>query len=267
MLKKYFGKYKDELKQAISDLKHKNTFYKQIPNILTFMRLVLAIPAGILYYFNPVLSILSIGFLWLTDAIDGPIARKLEIQSKLGADMDTVADKIMFLASSIPLLGTIPFLTLNLLLEAAIAGINVCGRIKGLDTKTVFSGKLKTVSLALTLVYGYLFKYFGFPNLIKVILLGSTSFLQTLAIKDYVEEFEKMNNELKNKASMINNSQEMCERPISNEEQVVNKNMQINRIKPLKAPQPSAGKVYSGKKRIRMLVQEKRTVNEVVNKK
>ncbi|MBQ2873423.1 MAG: CDP-alcohol phosphatidyltransferase family protein [Bacilli bacterium] len=255
MIKKYFSNYKEEFKQAIDDLKHKDTFYKQIPNILTFMRLVLAIPAGILYYFNPIVSILSIAFLWLTDAVDGPIARKLDIQSKLGADMDTVADKIMFLASSIPLLGSIPFLSLNLLLEGVIASINVGGRLKGLDTRTVFSGKLKTVSMGITLVYGYLFQFFGFPNLIKVILIGITSFLQTLAINDYVEELDRLNNEQKVNAenNQLNNEVES-----DNNSEKINKIEELKKIKSFVLASQLPNKVYAGKKRARMMMQEKK---------
>lgn len=255
MLKKYFNNYKEEIKEAFNDLKHKDTFYKQIPNILTFMRLTLAVPAGVLYYFNPILSILSIGFLWLTDAVDGPIARKFGIQSKLGADMDTVADKIMFLASTIPLLGSIPFLTMNLCLEGVISFINVYGRMKGLNTKTVFSGKLKTVSMAITLVYGYLFQFFGLSNVIKVALLGITSFLQTLAIHDYVEEFDRMKCELENNKNTNEDSREEII-----QEETLSKSDELRKIRTLVLTSQILNKKYKGKKRVRKLIQEKKNI-------
>ena len=64
-------KKKAEIRLKEKDLKHKETFYKQIPNLLTFIRLIGAIPAGIMYYLNTKIFIGAISFLWFTDAIDG----------------------------------------------------------------------------------------------------------------------------------------------------------------------------------------------------
>lgn len=208
MISKYINKYKNELKNSINDLKHKDTFYKQVPNLLTFMRLVGGIPAGLMYYLgNPTIALVLIAALWGTDAIDGKIARKYNIQSQLGADMDAFADKIMFLASSLPLLANAPGLIINFALEGVISAINVTGRVKGLDTKTVLSGKIKTVSLVLTLIAGYLTQFFGMPSLIFRLLKGFTTGFQFIAIKDYISEFLRMNKELKNKQN-VNDSEE-----------------------------------------------------------
>jgi phosphatidylglycerophosphate synthase len=266
MFKKHFSKYKEEFKQATKDLKHKDTFYKQIPNILTFMRLVLAIPAGILYYFNPILSVITIGFLWLTDAVDGKIARKLDIQSKLGADMDTVADKLMFLGSAIPLLSSLPFLGLNFLLEGTIAGINLFGRMKGLDTRTVYSGKVKTVGLALTLISGYLNYLFPIERMIMVFLIMFTTIFQTIAIYDYVEQYEKLNKE-KNKKDFVESIKEE-NKTISNEKtNDISKDLNNGKIEEYRelrnlvlASQLSSKK-YTGKKRTRIMMQEKKNNN------
>jgi len=188
--------YKNEIEKSISDMKHKNTFYKQIPNLLTFIRLIGAIPAGIMYYINTKIFVGAISILWFTDAIDGRIAKKFNAQSKLGADMDAFADKIMFLGSSIPLLGIFPVLIFNFLMEGVISSINVFGRMKGLNTKTVLSGKIKTVSLALTLISGYLVNFFGMSVSILNLLIGLTSLLQIVSIRDYISEFKRMDKEL-----------------------------------------------------------------------
>ena len=201
MVLEYIDEYKKEIKHSIEDLKHKNTFHKQIPNLLTFIRLIGAIPAGIMYYINLNLFVSSISLLWFTDAIDGRIAMKLNVQSKLGADMDAFADKIMFLGSSIPLLGNVPVLIFNFIMEGIISSINVFGRMKGLNTKTVLSGKIKTVSLALTLISGYLVQFFGMSVSILNLLIVLTSLLQIVSIKDYILEFKRLNNNLKNDLS------------------------------------------------------------------
>lgn len=196
MVLEYMEGYKNEIKNSISDMKHKKTFYKQIPNLLTFIRLIGAIPAGIMYYINTKIFVGAISFLWFTDAIDGRLAKKFNAQSKLGADMDAFADKIMFLGSSIPLLGIFPVLIFNFIMEGVISSINVFGRMKGLNTKTVLSGKIKTVSLALTLISGYLVSFFGMSMSILNLLIGLTSLLQIVSIKDYIFEFKRMDKEL-----------------------------------------------------------------------
>lgn len=191
--------YKKEFKKSWEDIKHIKTFYKQIPNILTFTRLIGAIPAGLMFYFgNPYIALGLIGLLWGTDAIDGQIARKYKIESKLGADMDAIADKAMFLGSAIPLITTSPMLLLTFFLEGVISAINVSGRAKGLDTKTVMSGKKKTIALALTLIAGYLVKFLSMPSIILSILMGVTAIFQGIAIKDYIKEYRRMNDIQKN---------------------------------------------------------------------
>ena len=195
-IKENFKFYKQEFKNSLKDMKHIKTFNRQIPNILTFIRLIGAIPAGLMFYFgNPYIALGLIAFLWGTDAIDGPIARKFNIQSKLGADMDAIADKAMFLGSAIPLITTAPILLVTFLLEGVISAINVSGRAEGLDTKTVKSGKKKTIALALTLIAGYLVKFLSLPTIILSALTAATGVYQIIAIKDYIKEYKKMSKE------------------------------------------------------------------------
>ena len=210
MVLEYVNEYKREIGSCINDLKSKDTVYKQIPNLLTFLRLVGGIPAGLLYLINPYLSIGMITVLWFTDAIDGRIAKKYNIQSKLGADMDTIADKIMFLGSSLPLMANIPYLIINFIFEGIISLINVFGRMKGLDTRTVLSGKIKTVSLAMAMVYGYFVQFFGMSLSVMNLLISLTTGLQLISIKDYVSEYNRLS-EIKEKEEKIVRVNTVCQ--------------------------------------------------------
>ncbi|MGD0785359.1 MAG: CDP-alcohol phosphatidyltransferase family protein [Sedimentisphaerales bacterium] len=81
--------------------------WKQIPNILTGGRLVLAVIFLAMILFEPSLAAnrdtsfyLDITFgifviAGLTDIIDGPIARKLNVVSKFGRMVDPLADKVL----------------------------------------------------------------------------------------------------------------------------------------------------------------------------
>lgn len=80
-----------------------------IPNILTFARIIL-IPVLILFYFFPLNSaneILAAIFVvaGITDWLDGYLARKLKQGSAFGAFLDPVADKLIVATALLLLLG------------------------------------------------------------------------------------------------------------------------------------------------------------------
>lgn len=67
-----------------------------LPNSLTFTRLLLAVPLGILILRQDFTWALGIGFLaGLTDALDGFFARRLNALSRFGAALDPIADKTL----------------------------------------------------------------------------------------------------------------------------------------------------------------------------
>ncbi|MCT4660875.1 MAG: CDP-alcohol phosphatidyltransferase family protein [Tissierellales bacterium] len=75
---------------------------KYIPNILTTLRLVL-VPIFISVYFsssanNHLLALFIYIIASFTDFLDGFIARKYSVVSKLGSVLDPLADKLMLLA-------------------------------------------------------------------------------------------------------------------------------------------------------------------------
>ena len=203
MTSEYIKNYKKEIMKCINELKNKNTVYKQIPNLLTFSRAALIPISSILFLTNhPIIGIIYTVLIEATDLFDGRLARKWNVQSKFGADLDAFCDKVMFLSLSIPLIISYPLVLINFLLEASISIINVIGRIKGLNTKTVFSGKVKTCFLSLMLISGYLVKFFELPLPVLNILIGITFITQIIALINYIKEYKKMNKEHKSKKSI-----------------------------------------------------------------
>jgi cardiolipin synthase (CMP-forming) len=83
---------------------------KHIPNILSSLRLVISPYLFYLLYHHENKLALAIAFVvgW-TDAFDGFLARKLHAESRLGAYIDPVADKLMLsgLFVTMALMGTI----------------------------------------------------------------------------------------------------------------------------------------------------------------
>ena len=142
---------------------------KQVPNILTFGRLVLTILfLGMLLYspcainrtflFDTAFTIFVIA--GLTDIADGPIARKLNVTSKLGRMLDPLADKILVCGAFIcfalilePSLFTISETYMNVIrwgIAAILIGregyvtiLRHAAEAKGIDFRAVASGKIK----------------------------------------------------------------------------------------------------------------------------
>lgn len=76
---------------------------RQIPNILSLLRLCM-IPAFVICYFKytagpkAFLSLILYFVAWLTDALDGYLARKFNWITDIGKFLDPMADKLMQLA-------------------------------------------------------------------------------------------------------------------------------------------------------------------------
>ena len=69
---------------------------RYLPNGLTFLRLLLAVPLGILILGGDYSSALIVGLLaGITDALDGFFARRLNAFSRFGAAIDPIADKTL----------------------------------------------------------------------------------------------------------------------------------------------------------------------------
>jgi CDP-diacylglycerol--glycerol-3-phosphate 3-phosphatidyltransferase len=142
---------------------------KMVPNILTFGRLVLTILfLGMLIYipqakdriftFDAAFTIFVIA--GLTDIIDGPIARKLNVASKLGRMLDPLADKILVCGAFIcfafirePSLFAISETYMSIIRwgiaviligrEGYVTILRHVAEAKGIDFRAVASGKIK----------------------------------------------------------------------------------------------------------------------------
>ena len=73
---------------------------RYLPNSLTFLRLLLALPLGMLILREQYDWALAVGvFAGVTDALDGFFARRLNALSRFGAVLDPIADKVLILVA------------------------------------------------------------------------------------------------------------------------------------------------------------------------
>lgn len=88
-----------------------STVIKQIPNALTTMRLILAIPICLLILAENYAAVLWVAFIaGLSDGIDGWLARRLNAESRYGAIVDPLSDKAMLISAyvSFTVVGLLP---------------------------------------------------------------------------------------------------------------------------------------------------------------
>jgi cardiolipin synthase len=83
---------------------------RQIPNLLTTLRLLLAVPLCLLILAREFESVLWVALVaGLSDGVDGWLARKLDAASRYGAIADPLADKLM-LSGAYPCLAAVGLL-------------------------------------------------------------------------------------------------------------------------------------------------------------
>ena len=139
------------------------TSFWNIPNILTLARIAL-IPAVVALLVDEptrgecfAAAVIFVSAM-LTDIVDGYLARKWNLVSKLGAYLDPLADKLMVMAALIMLvpLAWVPAWLVLILLgrEMAITGLRGIASQEGLTISAGTMGKVKTAfqSTALTML-------------------------------------------------------------------------------------------------------------------
>ena len=87
----------------MSDTPHPHAWIKPVPNILTVLRIVAAflLPIAAAVWRLPLVL-----FAGISDWLDGYLARRFDAQTKLGALLDGVADKLFVLSAVITFVGT-----------------------------------------------------------------------------------------------------------------------------------------------------------------
>lgn len=190
-VKKTWNDYKKKFKEAFTDLKTKGRRHKQIPNILTASRLLAApvfiIPAAInksAFWIIVFVTIFS-----LTDALDGYIARKYNLVSELGKDLDAVCDKVFVLSLLISASIFKPILLCTILAEVIIAIINVKEKLDNKKPKSLYVGKIKAWVLYPLLGLAFLDSVRDVEDIFNVF-MGACICMEMLTITFYLIKYE-----------------------------------------------------------------------------
>lgn len=169
-----------------------NLFQKNIPNILTILRLAV-VPLFVFYMLNGQTYEAIIVFLAaeFTDVLDGIIARRFNLISDFGKVADPFADKLMQLAALFMLAEKqmiyciVPWAVLLLDLFMVIGGIYVIKNKKKVDVSSKWFGKLTSALLFVTIML----TFFGAPRIVTDIMLIVCVTLALLSVIMYIRNY------------------------------------------------------------------------------
>ena len=208
-----------------------------IPNWLSFSRVIGGIAIPIMAYTGTSLPILfgTISLLAISDFLDGLTARVIaKEETKEGAMLDAVSDKIFSILLIIGILPILPIFAINGALEGTISLINGKLLASGGSPKSNFLGKVKIWPLSIALILGYLalaiqnLNIAGITNetllTLSTILSIGTMPLQIGNIKQYYEEYKRQTQKNQIEATNVNHHDIENELSKSKEKEKTNEN-------------------------------------------
>ena len=172
---------------------------KYVPNTLSAVRIIMA-PLFPVIYFLPTERSGLYAALWyalafLTDVLDGKIARKYNIVSDVGRMLDPMGDKLIAVAAvaCLTIDRRLPIWALAVLVVKELAmvagGIFIHGQLKTDMPSANIIGKSATLLMMLTIVSMLLF---DIPNMAAITMISATVLLSVAALISYIFVFVNM---------------------------------------------------------------------------
>ena len=172
---------------------------RQIPNLITFFRILLIAPIAVALLHHEQLIALGLFFLAAaSDLVDGFIAKRFGWQSALGGVLDPAADKLL-LATSFVVLAVMDLVPLWLMATAVARDLIIVGGavayrlwLGPVEARPSNLSKLNTLCQALFIVCVIARQQFSQPGAWAIVTLGALTFLTTAVSGiDYVLRYGK----------------------------------------------------------------------------
>lgn len=134
-----------------------NTKKKILVNIITGLRALGTIAVVPIYHaYGALTTACTVAMFFLTDMIDGQLARRLHVQSFFGSLLDGLSDKAFGIVCLFLLALENHIFFIPIILEATILAVNINSMQRGNNVQSSIAGKLKTGILAASIVGGFL---------------------------------------------------------------------------------------------------------------
>ena len=137
-------------------MNRKQKLWLIIVNIITFLRIFGSIILFPIYFrYNQFVVGIILTILFLTDWIDGFLARKFNVSTFFGSIMDSISDKLMAITSCIILCYINKFMILSIVIELLIIIVNTVVLTQKGNIKSSYIGKIKTWILSISIILGF----------------------------------------------------------------------------------------------------------------
>ena len=157
-------------------------------NTLTASRIVFAIIMfPIFFAFGPKTIGVILICLFLTDEVDGLLARKFHVSTFFGAILDSVSDKLMSIASCILLCFINPYMIYSIIIEVLIVIANIFIFTQKGNNQSSKIGKFKTWVLAICVVLGF-FLCRPSNHLTNILVSAPAIFFEFLTLFGYIKQ-------------------------------------------------------------------------------
>lgn len=153
----------------------KEILIKIFVNVLTSARVLGALVIIPIYFkWGSFVAAITSGALFITDFLDGLLARSFHVQSFFGSVLDTVSDKLLGISILVVLILKEPLYILPIIFELIIFLINIISIKIGNNVKTSIKGKIKTNILDIVLVidlYVIATNYIHLDTVLKLVII------------------------------------------------------------------------------------------------
>lgn len=174
----------------------KKLIVKIVVNILTLTRLIGAFLLPIIFsYYNALTSVIFLAGLFVTDFLDGFLARKFGVSTKGGFHLDQLCDKILGLTVILAFITKQRLLIIPLFFEFSIGLINAIRAGLGESGSSSHLGKVKTLIFSITLILVAInvmnvnpFKGITINNHVILVLVLITGLLEVATLFGYIKE-------------------------------------------------------------------------------
>jgi phosphatidylglycerophosphate synthase len=158
-----------------------------IVNAITGIRAIGSIFLILIYNIWGLLGLgISIGIFYITDALDGYLARKLEVSTFFGAIFDGMSDKLFDIITLILLSINNHFLLIPLIIEILILLVGYNTAFKGNKIKSLKIGKIKTFIMACSFVLITFLSLYDQTNVIINIIIVIAIIFDLLTLLSYI---------------------------------------------------------------------------------
>lgn len=170
-------------------MKQNAKFWLIFVNIITSLRIIGSIILFPLYFSCGAKIVgLILAFLFLTDWIDGYLARRYHVSTFFGSILDSVSDKSIAIIACTILCFLNPYMIYSIIVELAILVFSLLIITQNNTAKTLYIGKVKTWVLSLAVIIGF-FICNPDKTLINICVMMPALIFEVLSLIGYLKKF------------------------------------------------------------------------------